>query len=327
MKDSIKRLKETSGSLIEAVDNGGSPELSMPKPNRRSPRLTNKENNPDTPKSLSQKSMGMSKKKVSFGEALSPEYFDKRLPPITPVRFGQSPLGTPKEKDRRRSDPLRQKALMLSAAKKRMSIGTVLSTVPIAEEDNHHESAQELPPLLPFNLGDDQDVFEDSPNTKLNLPSPLKAEIVNPLTEPSVEKLTHLKKKRMSTPIRKEIEDGVRLKKKRLSSDKVYKILEPRKPSLSTPKRKKLSKTLRKSATPGKDLRKRKSTGAMLKDSLSNDDDHHSRPHMEPSRRKSLQHVEKSSLHRTLRTGLKTPIRQQIKQGILIILICNTHRQ
>lgn len=232
----------------------------LPKPIiRKSPRLIDKENRQNTPKSLICKPAVLNKKRVSFGDALSPEYFDKRLPPITPVRFGQSPMGTPKEKDRRKSEPLRQ--ALLSASGKKLSNGTTLATIPIAEEDD----MQYAPPLLDLDLSNSvHDVFEDSPTTKLNLPSPLKAEVVSSFSDNTalIEE-----KNRLFTPITNQIGLDLQINDKmhapQESVNKHKQILRPKYKKLLTPLRKeieqrKFSRQLKKSVrTPLKSPLKR----------------------------------------------------------------------
>lgn len=341
LKDSMKRLQKNSGVLMECNENDASPELPS---RRKSPRLTDKENL-KTPKSLMRKSTGGNKKRVSFGDTLSPEYFDKRLPPIIPVRLGQSPMGTPKEKDRRQSDPLRQQALLSSASSKRLSIGTMLSTMPIAEEDMD-ESQHDAPPLLDFDLTSTvQDVFEDSPNTKLKLPSPLKAEVVASTskdgTPVNTEETMHCRRRKLATPLRNQLQRGVQLRtKKKLDTPlredikKGKKILRPRRSSISTSnrkssmgtKRRKLQTPLRKEIEEKKSLEPTKkelptpklpsplrediSKGTQLKETKK-------RVLKTPLKRDILA---KPTLRKTLKTGLKTPIRQQIKKGNLLNL-------
>jgi len=328
----LKKLNSKSDTVTEKEE--PSPELS-----RRSPRLVGKENNQPgsyTPKNLIRKSVGGMKKRVSFGDALSPEYFDKRLPPITPVRLGESPAGTPANKHRRKSDPLRYKTIVSSA--KRVSLGIGLSSTIIAEEEEHETVATLLQFDSPL-----KDPFEDSPNTKMRLPPPMTAELIqeNPKNESAtnlqkdVKDVTLNKKKKLSTPLRKQIQN--------------QKVLRSR-PSLSTPKNhllvsgpRKLKTPLRKEIEDQKTLKSIKNNASLptpVKDEI------HMRPQLRsvyhklhPSLKEEIKQgkalklskkkvlktplrkdiLSKPLLRKTLKKGLKTPIRQEIRKGMCIV--------
>ena len=339
-------------------------------PARRSPRFDKENNTPlvhapaeATPKSLLRKSIGNRMKRVSFGGALSPEYFDKYLPPSTPVRRGKSPQRT---SDRRKSDPLRQQ-VMLSASKKRYSVNTGLCSVTIQEEDDENV-INTTPPLLSFDSAVTVDVFEDSP-VGVNLPSPLQAEVLSNATTSKGKLATPLRvqiqdgvelkqtKKKLITPLRQQIKDGVKLNtKKRLATPvrnqiKKRKSLKP----LSTPLRrsiksgvvlKKMKKTLptpirkeiearsnlrpvrNKLPTPIRNQIETRSNLRPIRNKLSTPmrEEIRSKPQLKAvqnkmSKKKMLKTPlrraiqSKPVLRKTLRKGLKTPIRKQIKQG------------
>jgi len=80
-----------------------------------------------------------SSKRVSFGPVLSPEQFDKELPPATPVRRGATP--------RRASDASNHSLIQLcSSSKKRRSVIASPQTESITEEDDCPDSAENKTP-------------------------------------------------------------------------------------------------------------------------------------------------------------------------------------
>lgn len=327
LKDSLQKLNSKTDSVIEQEEILSPHDLNT----RKSPRLVGKDNNIPgayTPGSLLRKSIGGKKKRVSFGDVLSPEYFDKRLPPMVPVKLGQSPAGTPANKDRRRSDPLRSKAL-LSSAKKRVSLGMGLSNTAIAEEDEPQDNVQTL---LKFDDSPVKDPFEDSPNTKSKLPPPLMAEPVQGV-------------KKIATPQSASSSS----KSKRRSSIQGKPVLRVRRSSTSTPTRKLSIGTPRKFKTPiRKEIEERKpATPAENRLPTPVRDEIHSGPNLRSvykklptalqediGKGKKLQAPKKKVLktplrkeiqskpllRRTLKKGLKTPIRQEIRKGKIYFL-------
>ena len=80
-----------------------------------------------------------SSKRVSFGPVLSPEQFDKELPPATPVRRGATP--------RRASNASDHSLVQLcSSSKKRRSVIASPQTESITEEDNIPDSSENETP-------------------------------------------------------------------------------------------------------------------------------------------------------------------------------------
>ena len=323
LKDSLQKLNSKTDSVVEQEEILSPSDLNT----RKSPRLVGKENNiagAYTPGSLLRKSIGGKKKRVSFGDILSPEYFDKRLPPMEPVRLGASPAGTPASKDRRRSDPLRSKAL-ISSAKKRVSLGIGLSSIAIEEEDEPQQQ-DSVQTLLKFDDSPVKDPFEDSPNTKSKLPPPIMAEPVQ-------------EAKKSSTP-----QSASSSKSKRRSSLQGKPVLRVRRSSTSTPTRKLSIGTPKKLKAPiRKEIEERKSsTPAANRLPTPVRDEIHSGPNLRSvykklptalqediGKGKKLQATKKKILktplrkdiqskpllRRTLKKGLKTPIRQEIRKG------------
>ena len=134
MKTSITKLRRNSAAVLEETEPVLSPFLLREK----SPKAIakkEKENTPEnelpanTPSILKKKTSAKrsDKKRISFGPNLSPEIFDKTLPPSTPLRKGRSPA-------RRLSEPLKG-AIHGSGIKQRYSLGTALGDMPIMEEE------------------------------------------------------------------------------------------------------------------------------------------------------------------------------------------------
>lgn len=134
LKTSITKLRRNSAAVLEEIE----PVLSPFLPQEKSPKAINKkqkENTPEdelptnTPSILKKKTSAKrsDKKRISFGPNLSPEMFDKTLPPSTPLRKGRSPA-------RRLSEPLKG-AIHGSGIKERFSLGATLSNMPIMEEE------------------------------------------------------------------------------------------------------------------------------------------------------------------------------------------------
>ena len=237
LKNSIKRLRKDSDLLIEGDEAKVSP-APLTDITNEIVEMKNDQKQESSLKSLIRKSIG-GKKRVSFGAVLSPEYFDKTLPPSTPVRRGSSPGRTPS---------------------RRSSVGTALARKPIAEED-HEELIEAPPPLLFFDTSNENLLGEKSVDNVLDkstenvdkLPSPLQADIVSRDHE----------KTRLKTPIRNEIEQGVKLKatKKKLQTPLRKQIEQSHKLKET---KKKLATPLRKEIQTGFKLKSRKKLGTPL---------------------------------------------------------------
>ena len=237
LKNSINRLRKDSDLLVEGDEAKVSP-APLTDITNEIVEIKNDQKEEPNLKSLIRKSIG-SKKRVSFGAVLSPEYFDKTLPPSTPVRRGSSPGRTPR----------------------RSSIGTVLARKPIAEED-HEELIDAPPPLLFFDTSNENllgekavdNVLDKSTESVDELPSPLQADIVS----------RDHQKTRLKTPIRNEIEQGVKLKatKKKLQTP-LRKQLEQSHKLKAT--KKKLPAPLKKEIQAGFKLKSKKKLGTPLR--------------------------------------------------------------
>lgn len=237
LKNSINRLRKDSDLLVEGDEAKVSP-APLTDITNEIVEIKNDQKEEPNLKSLIRKSIG-SKKRVSFGAVLSPEYFDKTLPPSTPVRRGSSPGRTPR----------------------RSSIGTVLARKPIAEED-HEELIDAPPPLLFFDTSNENllgekavdNVLDKSTESVDELPSPLQADIVS----------RDHQKTRLKTPIRNEIEQGVKLKatKKKLQTP-LRKQLEQSHKLKAT--KKKLPTPLKKEIQAGFKLKSKKKLGTPLR--------------------------------------------------------------
>ena len=237
LKNSINRLRKDSDLLVEGDEAKVSP-APLTDITNEIVEIKNDQKEEPNLKSLIRKSIG-SKKRVSFGAVLSPEYFDKTLPPSTPVRRGSSPGRTPR----------------------RSSIGTVLARKPIAEED-HEELIDAPPPLLFFDTSNENllgekavdNVLDKSTESVDELPSPLQADIVS----------RDHQKTRLKIPIRNEIEQGVKLKatKKKLQTP-LRKQLEQSHKLKAT--KKKLPTPLKKEIQAGFKLKSKKKLGTPLR--------------------------------------------------------------
>lgn len=237
LKNSINRLRKDSDLLVEGDEAKVSP-APLTDITNEIVEIKNDQKEEPNLKSLIRKSIG-SKKKVSFGAVLSPEYFDKTLPPSTPVRRGSSPGRTPR----------------------RSSIGTVLARKPIAEED-HEELIDAPPPLLFFDTSNENllgekavdNVLDKSTESVDELPSPLQADIVS----------RDHQKTRLKTPIRNEIEQGVKLKatKKKLQTPLRKQIEQSHKLKAT---KKKLPTPLKKEIQAGFKLKSKKKLGTPLR--------------------------------------------------------------
>ena len=237
LKNSINRLRKDSDLLVEGDEAKVSP-APLTDITNEIVEIKNDQKEEPNLKSLIRKSIG-SKKKVSFGAVLSPEYFDKTLPPSTPVRRGSSPGRTPR----------------------RSSIGTVLARKPIAEED-HEELIDAPPPLLFFDTSNENllgekavdNVLDKSTESVDELPSPLQADIVS----------RDHQKTRLKIPIRNEIEQGVKLKatKKKLQTPLRKQIEQSHKLKAT---KKKLPTPLKKEIQAGFKLKSKKKLGTPLR--------------------------------------------------------------
>nr|XP_012558509.2 uncharacterized protein LOC100205951 isoform X4 [Hydra vulgaris] len=187
-------------------------------------RVLNKENNAsdlvtNTPKSLLKRTSLSTKKRVSFGAVLSPEYFDKRLPPSTPIRRGASPAV---------SLPPRsfiQRTSLFPDYKDSTFIESNISSNTETQTSNLDNV------LLSFDSESNVDIFDDSPTTKSKLPAPIQAEVIkswknNLLPSVNEEQESHLspnqlpqplpnhfKKRALKTPLRKDIQSKPVLRK------------------------------------------------------------------------------------------------------------------
>lgn len=237
LKNSINRLRKDSDLLVEGDEAKVSP-APLTDITNEIVEIKNDQKEEPNLKSLIRKSIG-SKKKVSFGAVLSPEYFDKTLPPSTPVRRGSSPGRTPR----------------------RSSIGTVLARKPIAEED-HEELIDAPPPLLFFDTSNENllgekavdNVLDKSTESVDELPSPLQADIVS----------RDHQKTRLKIPIRNETEQGVKLKatKKKLQTPLRKQIEQSHKLKAT---KKKLPTPLKKEIQAGFKLKSKKKLGTPLR--------------------------------------------------------------
>lgn len=320
---------------------------------RRSPRIIDKENNSPnlnavvkTP-SLLKEAINNNRKRVSFGANLSPEYFDKRLPPSTPVRRGESPTRSP---FRRKSEPFYRKTP--APNKRRCSVATGLSTIPIAEGEEENENVNPL--LLQFDssgtVDSVVDIFANSPSMRQDLPPPLQAEVltqenISSSEETELQEVQEKKKKKLATPLRAEIKKGISLKSKKKLATPLRKdivkgrVLRATKPRLLTPLRSsiKAGVTLKntKPKTPVKPVGQKKlptpvrdeiHTAPKLKSvkhklPAALKEDILSGRKLKSTKKKVLKTPlkraieKKPSLRQTLRKGLKTPVRKQIKEG------------
>ncbi|XP_065648439.1 uncharacterized protein LOC100205951 isoform X3 [Hydra vulgaris] len=187
-------------------------------------RVLNKDNNaPDlvtnTPKSLLKRTSLSTKKRVSFGVVLSPEYFDKRLPPSTPIRRGASPAVSMPPRSFIHRTPLFPDYKDSTFIESNISRNTETQT---SNLDNV---------LLSFDSESNKDIFDDSPTTKSKLPAPIQAEVIkswknNLLPSVNEEQESHIspnqlsqplpnrfKKRALKTPLRKEIQSKPSLRK------------------------------------------------------------------------------------------------------------------
>lgn len=222
LKKSITKLRRNSAVVLEENEQYVSPVLSA----KRSPKVTpiqQKENTPEndalahTPSILKKKGSARrsDKKRISFGPTLSPELFDKTLPPSTPLRKGKSPA-------RRLSEPLRR-ATPGRKNMKRCSLGTALGQMPIMEEEEDVKDEEQLVdlcdtppqnlplPLLPTSTGEDL----PGENQETTTSQPEKQEDENHVTDeksytPKQKRKQGLivKNHRLATPIRRQIHEG-----------------------------------------------------------------------------------------------------------------------
>eukprot|EP00794_Sanderia_malayensis_P005604 gene5604-6294_t len=144
LKKSIKKLRKSSSVVEEEDEDKQTPKTIKAGCSTTTPELSCfdfKENTPEdqliptTPSILKKRVSisAMDKKRVSFGSSLSPELFDKSLPPSTPLRKGKSP-------SRRMSEPVQRQTPRLK--KTRSSAGTNLSEMAIVEEDVSEEDCE-----------------------------------------------------------------------------------------------------------------------------------------------------------------------------------------
>ena len=286
LKNSIKRLRKDSDLLVEGDEAKVSP-VPLTDITNEIVEMKNDQKQEPNLKSLIRKSIG-GKKRVSFGAILSPEYFDKTLPPSTPVRRGSSPGRTPS---------------------RRSSVGTALARRPILEED-HEELIDAPPPLLFFDTSNENllgeksvgNVLDKSTGSVDKLPSPLQADIVSRDHE----------KTRLKTPIRNEIEQGVKLKaiKKKLQTPLRKQIEQSHKLKET---KKKFSTPLRKEKQAGFKLKSKKKLGTPLRKDI------HRGIKLRTKNKQATpvrSEILKGKSLRVTKPKLNTPLQDEIKLGI-----------
>ena len=158
LKENIGKLRRNSVALQEVDESLLSPADS------KTPLSTNVFQSPSSGKRKSSEQLtSVSKKKrVSFGPMLSPEQFDKELPPKTPVKRGATP---------RRVSSSGAKSCLPSSGKKRHSIAAIPVTETIEEES-------ELTPLKK----------SPSASRKQKTPSPNEKKTPSPKAPSSAQK-------------------------------------------------------------------------------------------------------------------------------------------
>ena len=220
LKTSITKLRRNSSTVFE--ENEPALSASISKENSsKSNKIEEKENTPEdvgTPSILKRKdsAKGPEKKRISFGPTLSPEFFDKTLPPSTPLRKGRSP-------GRRLSEPF--KGVNAGAStRKRCSLGAGLGKMPIMEEDEDEEERimdlcetppADLPaPLQPASLQPARDISgaEDSSAKKTDEPvyeanANTVADEGDNLKE-NIQQGTAVKERKLATPVKRQLHAG-----------------------------------------------------------------------------------------------------------------------
>ncbi|XP_065071797.1 proliferation marker protein Ki-67-like [Rhopilema esculentum] len=262
-----------------------------------------KENTPEellsnatTPSILKKASAKRSeRKRISFGPTLSPELFDKTMPPSTPLRKGRSP-------SRRLSEPLRKDTPGKSPSKKRCSLGTALGKMPIVEEDENATGDKD--PASNKNTEDETEVKKEQPTA----PTPLREEIKKGVS-------LRQTKKKLDAELQKEIQDGKELKKTKKPAPTPLRA-EIKKGVKLRQTKKKLDAKLQIEIKDGKELKKtKKSAPTPLRAEIKKG------VQLRATKKRlsvKLQNEIRAGtkLAPLLKKSLKTPIRNQIKSGI-----------
>ena len=234
------------------------------------------------------------RKRISFGPTLSPELFDKTLPPSTPLRKGRSP-------SRRLSEPLRKATPGKSPSKKRCSIGTALCKMPTVEEDENVTGDKD--PASNKDTEDETEFKKEQPTA----PTPLREEIKKGVS-------LRQTKKKLDAALQKDIQDGKELKKTKKSAPTPLRA-EIKKGVKLRQTKKKLDAKLQKEIQDGKDLRKtKKSAPTPLRAEIKKG------VQLRATKKRlsvKLQNEIRAGtkLVPLLKKSLKTPIRNQIKSG------------
>ena len=189
LKKSITKLRRTSATVLEVDESALTPKNGSSKKSTPKSSIQQKENTPEdellpgTPSILKTKPSTArresGKKRVSFGGDLSPELFDKTLPPSTPLRKGTSPA-------RRLSEPLQKITPGVKSGKKRFSLGNTLGEMPILEEDE--EAKDDGPVFVPNEGTSVPEALCDTPPQSLPAPLlPTTTDITEDVTSPEVD--------------------------------------------------------------------------------------------------------------------------------------------
>ena len=179
-------MRRTSATVLEVDESALTPKNVSPKKSTPKSAIQQKENTPEnellpgTPSILKTKPSTArresGKKRVSFGGDLSPELFDKTLPPSTPLRKGTSPA-------RRLSEPLQKITPGVKSGKKRFSLGNTLGEMPILEEDE--DAKDDVPVFVPNEGTSVPEALCDTPPQSLPAPLlPTTFDITEDVTSP-----------------------------------------------------------------------------------------------------------------------------------------------
>ncbi|XP_065828196.1 proliferation marker protein Ki-67-like [Oscarella lobularis] len=243
------------------------------------------------------------RRSIRFGPMLSPEYFDKHLPPKMPVKLGRTPDG------RRRSSPGFLKTPKRSQIRRKTLDPPHLDfdDEKMDEADSSKIDRSAVPKRMATPMRKEIEEGLEMKATKKRMATPMREEIESgvPLKET---------KMKMATPVRKEIEEGVELRptKKRLYTPLRKEIesgtaLKETKKRMATPMRKEIEKgtelreTKKKMATP---VRKEIEAGITLKET---------KKRLATPVRKEIQ--EGLELRPT-KKRMETPMREEIEEGI-----------
>ena len=226
---------------------------------------------------------------VRFGPLLSPEEFDKRLPPNTPVKVGKTPTG------RRRSSPGIVSHPQGSQLKRLVSEAKIKKRTPSPLSNEIDKKGG--------NLSDDSDSSMSIEATDATMYTP--TDELHPLPVSP--------RKRMITPVRKAIENGVQLKatRKKMATP-VHKQIESGAQLQATPKR--MGTPMRQAIEKGTQLQQlRKRMATPIRQQIE------SGTQLRATRKRMgtpMRHaIEKGTQLQQLRKRMTTPIRQQIESG------------